>query len=89
MIYLLLSILFSSGLFVIFKFFGIFKIDVLKAIVVNYIIAFILGFFFSESTFSILEVPYQPWFLGSIILGILFVSIFFVMAMTSQKMVFQ
>lgn len=85
MIYLLLSILFSSGLFVIFKFFGIYKIDVLKAIVVNYIVAFFLGFLFSESNFSILEVPNQPWFLGSIFLGILFVAIFFVMAMTSQK----
>ncbi|MDP4599786.1 MAG: DMT family transporter [Polaribacter sp.] len=85
MIYLLLSILFSSGLFVIFKFFSIYKIDVLKAIVVNYITAFILGFLFSESNFSILEVSNQPWFLGSIFLGILFVAIFFVMAMTSQK----
>ena len=85
MIYLLLSILFSSGLFVIFKFFSIYKIDVLKAIVVNYITAFILGFLFSESNFSILEVSNQPWFLGSIFLGILFVAIFFVMAMTSKK----
>ena len=74
MIYLLLSILFSSGLFVIFKFFEIYKIDVLKAIVVNYVIAFILGFLFSESNFSILEVPKQPWFLGSIFLGILFIA---------------
>jgi drug/metabolite transporter (DMT)-like permease len=81
----LLSILFSSGLFVIFKFFGIYKIDVLKAIVVNYIVAFTLGFLFSESNFSIVEVPNQPWFLGAIFLGILFVSIFFVMAMTSQN----
>jgi drug/metabolite transporter (DMT)-like permease len=85
LIYLLLSILFSSGLFVIFKFFSIYKIDVLKAIVINYITAFILGFLFSESNFSILEVSNQPWFLGSIFLGILFVAIFFVMAMTSQK----
>lgn len=85
MIFLLLSILFSSGLFVIFKFFGIYKIDVLKAIVVNYIVAFTLGFLFSESNFSIVEVPNQPWFLGAIFLGILFVSIFFVMAMTSQN----
>ena len=36
MIYLLLSILFSTGLFIIFKYFGIFKVDILKAIFVNY-----------------------------------------------------
>lgn len=85
MIFLVLSILFSTGLFVIFKYFGIYKIDVLKAIFVNYIVAFILGFALSEKSISLVEIPKQPWFLGSLFLGALFVSIFFVMAMTAQK----
>jgi drug/metabolite transporter (DMT)-like permease len=85
LIYLLLSILFSTGLFVIFKYFGIFKVDILKAIFVNYIVAFTMGFALAESSFSINEVPNQPWFLGAVFLGALFVSIFFVMAMTAQK----
>lgn len=85
MIYLLLSILFSSGLFVIFKFFGIYKIEVLKAIFINYVVAFLIGFYFSGNSISIAEVPSQPWFLGAVILGVLFVSIFFVMAMTAQN----
>ena len=85
MIYLILSILFSSGLFVIFKYFGIYKIDVLKAIFVNYIVAFICGFAFAERSFSIVEIPNQPWFYGAIFLGALFVSIFFVMANTAQQ----
>ncbi|WP_298778638.1 EamA family transporter [uncultured Polaribacter sp.] len=85
MIYLFLSILFSSGLFVIFKYFGIYKVDVLKAIFVNYIVAFTMGFTLDKSSFSISEVPNQPWFFGAVCLGALFVSIFFVMAMTSQK----
>ena len=85
MIYLLLSILISTGLFVIFKYFGIYKVDILKAIFVNYIVAFILGFAFTESNFTITEVPNQPWFFGALFLGALFVSIFFVMAKTAQK----
>lgn len=85
MIYLLLSILISTGLFVIFKYFGIYKVDVLKAIFINYIVAFILGFTFAERDFSVIEIPNQPWFLGALFLGALFVSIFFVMAMTAQK----
>lgn len=85
MIYLLLSILFSTGLFVIFKYFGIYKVYVLKAIFINYIVAFIIGFSFAERDFSIVEIPNQPWFLGAICLGALFVSIFFIMAMTAQK----
>lgn len=85
MIYLLLSILFSTGLFVIFKYFGIYKIDVLKAIIVNYIVAFSMGFLFSEKNISILEIHQQSWFFSALILGSLFVSIFFVMAMSAQK----
>ena len=41
-------------LFVIFKYFGIFKIDVLKAIVVNYIVAFTLGFVSAEKSVFII-----------------------------------
>jgi uncharacterized membrane protein len=85
LIFLLLSILFSTGLFVIFKYFGIYKIDVLKAIFVNYIVAFSMGFFFAERQIPISEIYVQPWFSGALFLGALFVSIFFVMAMTAQK----
>jgi drug/metabolite transporter (DMT)-like permease len=85
LIFLLLSILISTGLFVIFKYFGIYKVDVLKAIFINYIVAFILGFTFAKPNFSVSEIPNQPWFLGALCLGALFVSIFFVMAMTAQK----
>lgn len=85
MIFLILSILFSTGLFVIFKYFGIYKIDVLKAIFVNYIVAFSMGFFFAERQIPISEIHVQPWFSGALFLGALFVSIFFVMAMTAQK----
>ncbi|WP_439132298.1 EamA family transporter [Polaribacter sp.] len=85
MIFLLLSIFISTGLFVIFKYFGFYKIDVLKAIFINYIVAFILGFVFAERDFSVVEIPQQPWFLGALCLGVLFVSVFFIMAMTAQK----
>ena len=85
MIFLLLSILFSTGLFVVFKYFGIYKIDVLKAIFVNYIVAFSMGFFFAERQIPISEIYLEPWFSGALFLGALFVSIFFVMAMTAQK----
>ena len=85
MIFLLLSILFSTGLFVIFKYFGIYKIDVLKAIFVNYIVAFSMGFFFAERQVPISEIYLEAWFFGALFLGVLFVSIFFVMAMTAQK----
>ncbi|TMM28628.1 DMT family transporter [Polaribacter aestuariivivens] len=85
MIFLFLSVLFSTGLFVIFKYFGIYKIDVLKAIVVNYIVAFSMGFLLADRKIPISEIYLEPWFPGSLVLGALFIAIFFIMAMTAQK----
>lgn len=85
MIYLLLSVVFSTSLFVIFKYFEIFKIDTLKAIVVNYLVAFALGFSLASENITIAEIPNQPWVFGAIALGLLFISIFFVMALTAQQ----
>ena len=85
MIYLILSVVFSTSLFVIFKYFEVFKIDTLKAIVVNYIVAFVLGFVLASEKMAIADIPSQPWVFGAIALGLLFVSIFFVMALTAQQ----
>ena len=85
MIYLLLSVVFSTSLFVIFKYFDSYKIDTLKAIVVNYMVALTLGFTLAESSISITGIMHQPWVFGALALGVLFVSIFFVMALTAQQ----
>ena len=85
MFYLLLSVLFSSGLFIVFKLFDVYKIDTLQAIIVNYIIAFLFGYFTSTADIQITEIPVQPWFIGTLFLGFLFITIFFVMALTAQK----
>ncbi|MBE7630400.1 EamA family transporter [Tenacibaculum piscium] len=85
MTYLIISILISSLLFVIFKLFDVFKINTSQAIVVNYLIAFLLGIHTSKKTVIILEISQQNWFTGAFILGILFILIFNVMGITAQK----
>lgn len=85
MIYLLLSVLFSSSLFVIFKLFDRFQINNFQAIVVNYFVAFGVGYYLSEVTTDLSTTTSQSWFYGALILGILFISIFNVMALTAQK----
>ncbi len=85
MIYLVLSILISSLLFVVFKLFDVFKINTLQAIVVNYAIALSFGFFTSNTPLLISEIPHQPWFTGAFCLGFLFISVFNVMGITAQK----
>ncbi len=85
MLYLVLSVLFSSGLFVVFKLLDVYKIDTLQAIVINYSIAFSVGFFMSNVAVDTSQIPNQPWFYGALFLGFLFISIFFVMALTAQR----
>lgn len=85
MIYLVLSILISSLLFVIFKLFDVFKINTLQAIVVNYAIALSFGLITSTNSLSVVEIPKQSWFLGAFCLGFLFISIFNIMGITAQR----
>lgn len=85
MIYIVLSILFSTSLFVIFKYFEIFKVNTLQAIVVNYIVAFLIGIYSADAFLELVAIPQKPWLYGAIFLGFLFVTIFFVMALTAQR----
>lgn len=85
MIYLILSILFSTSIFVIFKYFTLYKVNTLQAIVVNYMVAFTMGMYSANSFGKLTEISSQPWFYGALFLGFLFIVIFFVMAKTSQE----
>lgn len=81
---LILSIIFASLLFNIFKFFEKYKVVTLNAIVVNYLVAGSLSFILSPNTKSIDYATQQPWFPIAIVLGFIFVSLFQVMAYASQ-----
>lgn len=84
MTYLVLSVLCSSFLFVIFKLFDVYKVQTLYAIVVNYVVACIVGLLLSEAEFNFEEMIRKSWFLGAIALGIFFILVFNLMAKTSQ-----
>ena len=84
MIYLLLSILSSSVIFVIFKLYNRFGINTLQAIIFNYFFAFASGMLIDQ------RVPGQrilsePWFLGTVILGFMFIAVFYLAALTTQR----
>tara|TARA_R110002051_G_scaffold314839_1_gene392376 strand:- start:3069 stop:3950 length:882 start_codon:yes stop_codon:yes gene_type:complete len=84
--YLVLSILFSSLIFVIFKLFAKYQIQTIYAIILNYFIACSVGFLYNNEPFDISTIPQKSWFWGSIALGLLFIVIFNLMAATSQKL---
>jgi len=85
LIYLILSILASTAIFVVFKLFERFKINTLQAIVINYITACCCGLLSYEGTINISETSNSKWFLGAILLGFLFISVFNLMALTAQR----
>jgi len=82
---LLLSIVFASSLFVILKLFQKWRVNIIQALVANYITAASLGFIFYEGDVSFKNVFQKEWFPYSFMLGFLFISVFYVMALTSQK----
>jgi len=85
MTYLVLSVISATCLVLIFKLFEKFKIDTFQAIVVNYVIAAGLGFFLDDSSISIGAIPHQSWFFNAVIIGIVFISLFNIIAITAQK----
>ncbi|WP_396637632.1 EamA family transporter [Maribacter sp. R77961] len=84
--YLLLSVLFSSFIFVIFKLYSRFKIETLYAIITNYVVACMVGLLFYEGKVDWLLIPQKRWFFGAMALGVLFILVFNIMAATSQKL---
>jgi drug/metabolite transporter (DMT)-like permease len=70
---------------VIFKLLGKYRIDTLQAIVINYITAFICGWFLYDGQIILASIIHTKWFIAAIGLGFLFIAIFNVMALTAQK----
>ncbi len=85
MIYLILSILASSLIFVIFKLFVKYNVDTLQAIIINYIVASISGMIAYSKPVSLSYISDQGWFYGAMVLGVIFISVFNLMAITTQK----
>lgn len=85
MIFLLLSILSSATIYIVFKLIGRLKIFTFSAIVVNYLVACLAGFFLSSSNPFSQSVYKESWFPVSLIIGVLFIILFYVIGKSTQK----
>jgi len=85
LIYLLLSILSSSFIFVLFKLFQKFGLNTFQAIVFNYFFACTVGYFVFIKEIDITQIYLKPWFPGTLILGVLFIAVFYLAAITAQR----
>lgn len=82
MIYLLLSIFTSTCIFIMFKLIAKNQVNILQAIVVNYTVCVIIGLFVQGNFPSINEIIYNQWFTHALMIGGLFISVFYLTALT-------
>ncbi|NEN24967.1 EamA/RhaT family transporter [Cryomorpha ignava] len=85
MIYLILSILCSTSIYALFKLFGRYNIHTFQAIVANYFVASGFGFWYAASQGAPVGVSgTESWMWIAAVIGVLFISLFYIMALTSQ-----
>ena len=84
MLYLALSVLSSTWIFVVFKLYDVYKVQTLIAIIVNYFTACSVGLLLYDQPLEIQQILGASWIWGPIFMGVLFITIFNLMAKTSQ-----
>lgn len=85
MLYLAIGILCNVLLLIILKAFSRFGIPSLQGIVVNYFVAGTTALFFIGDSFTYTEVVHSGWIKASLLLGFLFISIFYLISLTAQR----
>jgi hypothetical protein len=85
MVYLLLSILVSLGIFLVFRLAGKFGLPALPIVGINYLIAVMVGII-NQGKEKIISTVYSPWFfVTAFIVGILFMLFFLLVHATTNK----
>ena len=83
--FLLLCILSSTAIFITFKTINRLNIPAFPVIVINYLAATLLGFLIYRGDASLASIPGTPWLPISIIIGIMFILMFFLVAFSTRK----
>lgn len=85
MYYLGLSILTSTSIVIIFKFLVRYKVNTFHVIVINYIIASLLGYLLTQQRLSFHLIFNSSWLPFAIIIGILFIIMFYIFGISIKK----
>lgn len=83
--FLILCILSSTAIFVTFKTINRLHIPAFPVIVINYLAATLLGLLIYKGDTSLASIPGSPWLPISIIIGIMFILMFFLVAFSTRK----
>ncbi len=85
MVYIILSVIGSTLIFIALRLFIRFRIDNWQAITINYLIAALLSFALNGQFVSPQHIVSSHWFAFALLLGALFTATFFFFALSSQK----
>ena len=86
MIYLFFSILFSVATVSFFKLFEKYQVNTFPAIVINYFSCVVMGNLLAEKAIVVQSFWLMPWFIYTVFLGFMFITIFYAIGKTSQLM---
>ncbi len=86
MLYLVLSILCSTSILILFKLLDNKGLNTFSAIIINYFIAAVLGFLLGYSEMHVFFENPGRWMLFALIIGVSFVIMFYIIAITTQKL---
>lgn len=85
MLNLLFSVLSSGVIFALFKLAEIKKVDNVRIIIINYLTASVLGFSLNRIDTSLANTFQSNWFFLAMIIGVMFIGMFFLIGYSSQK----
>ena len=85
MIYLVLAIVFSAGVFVTMRFFKRFGLDNHQALMWNYVFATVTGFLMCDRFDTVPELVGEPWFGLSLLTGFWFIFTYLLMTASTQS----
>lgn len=85
MIYLILAIVFSTGVFVAMRLFERFKLDNHQALMWNYVFAAGTGFFLCKQIDTPAQLVEEPWFGLSLLTGFWFIFTYLLMTASTQR----
>lgn len=85
MTYLFLSVLSSTVIFVTFKVTEKYKVNLIKLITVNYLVAAVLGFSFNHHHLSIASALTSKWMQFALLIGVSYILMFFLIGYSTRK----
>ncbi len=85
MFYLLISILLSTAIIITFRIFNNFKISIVQAITVNYLVASVFGFWSEPGSFNPQTLVQESWFYFATLMGLSLIVSFNLFALSAQK----